>query len=780
LKNTTNQENNENISKIVSHSLNPKQLEDPKKALATRPINKYSFELAIENALKDSQEEENLLNEIAIADKILGDFNVPNSLLTDLEEATSASTEKQQQQQNYTTPVKNKNSVNKVKAIHYDTQLTASSAMKNNTPNLNLSEKIHQSGAKSREGSARRRSITDVILSPTYKEDLSKRISARKTEEQTNETSGTCGTPQTESSTKPKPPTKQQAKPQLLDCFSGKSSTNKAKTRFNNRTEGRVGLDKLKSMYSDIFESKKLPKKSHHTKKPSQIPSFIAENKPVTAPKPVVNSHAKHQPTKSRSHLSSKSFSIATSNHENCATQNSLLDTSLELQLKSDEANSKKVQQSKKNTTGPQTKAKLNSIPKTNFNLVSAAHSRSSSIGFRSTYQTLSVLNEPTPTTTPVPIQENGPKRLSKRSKSNVSFNSLLNRRRSSENTSFCVNSLIKQDKNEKGNTKLLFEPIIEVDDEKNHRYDEAVAKINENTFAVLKGVLKQDGVVYLCCQAFFNLFSGVKDLSSVKDFNFEEIQGMMTSPFELFNLVASYKNMVKSGEVPKENVHKALFTLAKIPCCDDDLQGKEYYDLLKFLTIAVEFYKSHQEVMKANEQTILDMSRISQKSVVLKNPSKNITGKPQEKGWEDGSISSAMKYVQEDLYQGTEENYHKKTEIIEKLKALQNRRSKSIGNAASLLPVSMERFKQRSSIHNIVNNVKERIKNRERRKSEYNLKSHSLMYPEDAQVEALQEQIWRDKVTTRDFRGKTKRLLVDHDRFVRKVFWKIFCLKFF
>lgn len=248
----------------------------------------------------------------------------------------------------------------------------------------------------------------------------------------------------------------------------------------------------------------------------------------------------------------------------------------------------------------------------------------------------------------------------------------------------------------------------------------------------------------------------------------------MLNAPFELFALVSSYKNMVKNGQIPKENVRKALFTLAKIPFCEDDLQGKEYYDLLKFLTIAVEFYKAHEEVAKTAEQS-LDMSRISN-SKAASRPSKNISVQHHEKGWEDSNISSVMKYVQEDLFQG--KDHHKKTEIIEKLKALQNRRSKSTENAANLLQKGQFGLhRHRASLHNIVNNVKERIKTlhsekvhpfEKRRKSESHVRTHSsMMYPEDTEVEDMQYQISHDKITARDFRGKTKKLLADHDRFV-------------
>ena len=238
-----------------------------------------------------------------------------------------------------------------------------------------------------------------------------------------------------------------------------------------------------------------------------------------------------------------------------------------------------------------------------------------------------------------------------------------------------------------------------------------------------------------------------------------------------LIRLINSYKDVVMRRELPQENVKYALLTLAKMLFCESTSQSEGYHDLLNFIKIAVEFFKSYN-TNKPKE------SRPSHNKVKPAAPEKE--------------FSSVIKYIQEDLYEGNDDN-EKKVQIIEKVKEFQNnhRRSKSIDFSAKpqIKPFTIinksninESFENNTSHLALAKKIKKGLRTNSLdyistslHEQDYpqnpQFTTHGCVNEEDFRVERLHTDIETATKSAQIYRAKTKKLLFEHDRFVKKIF---------
>jgi len=220
--------------------------------------------------------------------------------------------------------------------------------------------------------------------------------------------------------------------------------------------------------------------------------------------------------------------------------------------------------------------------------------------------------------------------------------------------------------------------------------------------------------------------------------------------------------------ELPKENVKNALLKLAKMSFCESTTQPEGYNDLIKFLTIAVEFFKSY------NIEKPKVTSRINSRKFMKSTPEKE--------------FSSVVKYIQEDLFQGPEVSVNdneKKLQIMEKVKEFQNnsRRSKSIdlSTRPQIKPYTVinksnrnDSFETNSTHKALAKKIKKSLRTGSLNylsislQDQCNQHNHTCVYAEDFKVERLKTDIEDATKGATIFRGKAKKLLFEHDRFVR------------
>ena len=334
---------------------------------------------------------------------------------------------------------------------------------------------------------------------------------------------------------------------------------------------------------------------------------------------------------------------------------------------------------------------------------------------------------------------------------------------------------------------------------------EETADQVHIKTFLALRSILKPHKAISLCCEGLLKLFAGLEDIPEEflhqENIEWNQTKSAFNVPIKLVNLVSSYKELVANNKISSEKITVLSKTLNKIDEHMNNNHHEAFYQLYDFLNAALIYAQvfaqnkplellDSLEEPEAHQPTPMQLMELPRSKTDIINQAysrANALG-----GARVSLDSSPMKLVNKKGYKGITTPTKEREISQDRWNNTEALRPKFGNNAGSKSPMKGSVVKnankitggvvKRGTVGQQVKNEAKRaisalrnqemsIKERLQREEEEIIRNRAVlnMDVQPSEAEILIDEIEVKGREAREYRHRVKRMLADHERYVKR-----------
>jgi len=330
----------------------------------------------------------------------------------------------------------------------------------------------------------------------------------------------------------------------------------------------------------------------------------------------------------------------------------------------------------------------------------------------------------------------------------------------------------------------------------------------------MLRSLIKPNENILLCCQAFVKLFAGLSEaipssFSIMDKIEWGNIKVLFNAPLKILNLIASFTSFVEFEKIPERNINAALSSLSKIPYeINRETQNEAFYQMYEYVVSAIEYYKYYKPgtlyTPKRKRSPVQDYHRLIQTEAdeVQDSPpvSTNRTKSPLKSSTRNQNLSTmaSQRWTKTSASPLRDNLSSRRTPLEDRSARTANSSMNGSKSATRLVgavkkPVSAtaaimkSKAKEqttksaakpqgKSKIDTYLKNLLSNRQNTQTQETAYTegddyiTERARTLEPGWVESSRLHSETERKKKEAIEFRGKTGRLLADHERYVKRL----------
>jgi len=338
---------------------------------------------------------------------------------------------------------------------------------------------------------------------------------------------------------------------------------------------------------------------------------------------------------------------------------------------------------------------------------------------------------------------------------------------------------------------------------------EETADKVHIKTFLALRSILKPHKAISLCCEGLLKLFAGFEDIPEdflhQENIEWNQTKSAFNTPIKLVNLVSTYKDLVANNEISSEKLLILSKSLNKIDEHMNQNHHEAFYQLYDFLNAALiyaqVFVKNEPlesvEEPEARQPTPMQLMELPRsKTDVIKNAFARVNGPRVSLDSSPQRPMTGMKHGQNNhtILRGqkgfkgvstpTKEDKWNNTEALRpkfnnNAGGNKSRSPMKVGvKSATKTPVPVAKKAVGQMVRNdakraisALRNKEASIKERLQREEEEIIRNRAVlnMDVQPSEAEILIDEIDVKGREAREYRHRVKRMLADHDRYVKR-----------
>lgn len=344
----------------------------------------------------------------------------------------------------------------------------------------------------------------------------------------------------------------------------------------------------------------------------------------------------------------------------------------------------------------------------------------------------------------------------------------------------------------------------------------EASNKVNIKTFLALRSILKPHRAIVLCCEGLVKLLSGFDDipanLEEQESVEWGQIKALFNSPVKIVNLVSTFKTLANSGKITAQKIEAVELVLSRIQVHLDTPQHEAFSQLHSFLVAAVQYYEScfqdtyyniRRETFEEPEKTApvpMQYTAAPQNKPRIPTASNNVY-KPVASGSRKSPLQSRYSQGKYSPQKVEPNKVQRQSKSVGRVRPPSDKKDReNQGNTSNITRNSGQNFRKEEQTRSTQQdksasktptkkNVSSKIDNKRvvlgQKSLENNYMKEKEIYEdnemsgdgvrflvdvEQSEAGELKDTIEAKEKEAREYRNKVKKMLFEHDRFVRKM----------